>query len=164
MADGSAPINSKFYPIEDAYNGALDGKIDELLDEKREVYFGCATFKDPRGQRTAKNAAGYKCFRADIDCGPGKPYPTKKDGLLALQKYLEEVGLPMPTLVDSGRGWHLYWTLDEVIDYNTWRPMADALKKSMADLEFGADPSVTADGARILRIPGTFNHKDATKP
>lgn len=164
MADGSAPINSKFYPIEDAYNGALDNRINELLGEKREVYFGCATFKDPRGQRTAKNAAGYKCFRADIDCGPGKPYPSQKDGLLALQKYLEETGLPMPTLVNSGRGWHIYWTLDEVIDYNTWRPMADALKKSMADLEFGADPSVTADGARILRIPGTYNHKDITNP
>ena len=164
MADESKPPHQRFYPIEDAFNGALDEKITELLDEHREVYFACATFKDQRGQRTAKNSLGYKCFRADIDCGDGKPYPTQKAGLQALQKYLEETGLPLPMIVNSGRGWHVYWTLDEVINYNTWRPIADALKKSMAELEFITDPACTADGARILRIPQTLNTKDQANP
>lgn len=166
MADKSAPAKSEFFPIEDVHNGAIDAEIDKLIAQNREIYFGCATFKDGRGQRSAKNTFGYKCFRADIDCGPSKEYPTQKKALYALQKYLEEIGLPMPTIVNSGRGWHLYWALDEVIEYNVWRPIADALKSSMADLQFFADPSVTADGARILRIPDTLNSKDreAIKP
>lgn len=162
--DKSAPPKTEFIPIESAHDGTIDSRIDEMMRDFREVYFGCATFKDPRGQRTAKNSVGYKCFRADVDCGPGKDYDTQKNGLLGLQKYLEETGLPMPTLVNSGRGWHIYWAIDEVLDYNTWRPIADALKASMADLQFMADPSVTADGARILRVPETFNGKDRENP
>lgn len=164
MADESAPAIQRFYPLEDAFNGALDARITELENQGREVYFGCATYKDPRGQRTAKNALGYKCFRIDIDCGPAKPYHSQKAGLRALQKYLEEIKLPTPMLVNSGRGWHAYWTLTDTYEYNVWRPLADAFKQSLAALEFITDPAVPADGARILRIPGTHNTKDKSDP
>lgn len=157
-------VVSDFHPIEDVYNGVLDARIDQLVADKREVYFGCATFKDPADQRTARNAVGYKCFRIDIDCGPGKDYADQREGLKALQEYLLAIGLPTPTLVSSGRGWHGYWALDEVINYNTWKFIADALKASMRALNFNVDASVTADGARILRIPETFNNKDSDNP
>lgn len=160
MSDSSKPPRQSFHAsIEEA-----EDTINALALDGREVYFACATFKDPAGKRSAKNAEAYKSFFMDIDCGPGKPYDTKKDGVLALQKFLEDTRLPMPTLVDSGRGLHLYWTVETPLDYNEWKPVADALKRSCDTYAFSADPAVTADGARILRVPGTSNNKDRSNP
>jgi len=160
MSDKSGPPKQRFFESPEA----AEPYITALGDEGREVYFGCATYADPKGQRTAKNTEGFKSFYIDIDCGPGKPYASHKDGLTALGDFLTESKLPMPTIVDSGRGFHGYWTLNAPISYNEWRPVADAFKKLMDELKFETDPAVTADGARILRIPGTFNNKDRENP
>ena len=73
---------------------------------------------------------------------------------------MKATGLPRPTLVNSGRGVHAYWTLTEPIYYNDWKPTAEAFKKFCAAYNLKADPAVTADAARILRIPETLNFKD----
>ena len=160
MSDGSQSPRQSFHAsIEEA-----EATINNLAQAGREVYFACATFKDPAGKRSAKNADAYKSFFMDIDCGPGKPYEDKKEGLRALQKFLEDTRLPMPTVVDSGRGLHLYWTVETPLGYNEWKPVADALKRACDTHEFSADPAVTADGARILRIPETTNNKDRSNP
>ena len=164
MHDKSGKPIQEFYPIQEAIDGAVDARILELQNAYREIYFCCATLKDAQGRRTAKNSVGYKSFRADIDCGPAKDYGSHKKGLEGLQKFLEATGLPLPMIVNSGGGWHVYWTLDKVIDYNTWKPLADALKTAMETLDFRCDPSVTAEGARILRIPGTLHQKDRENP
>lgn len=160
MSDSSQPPKQSFHvSVEEA-----EDTINALSNAGREVYFACATFKDPTGKRSAKNAEGYKSFYMDIDCGPGKPYENQKAGMLALQQFLEDTRLPLPTIINSGRGLHLYWTLDEALTYNEWKPVADALKRSCDTYSFDADPVVTADGARILRVPGTFNNKDRANP
>lgn len=164
FSDKSAPTTTNFYPIADALDGVLDSRIAELSQAGREVYFACCTFKEDVLNRNAKSALGYKCFRADIDCGPGKDYDSQGKGLKALKEYIEAAGLPTPIIVNSGRGWHAYWPLDEAVDYNRWKPIADALKKSMQAMNFHSDPSVTADGARVLRIPETQNNKDKEAP
>jgi hypothetical protein len=53
----------------------------------------------------------------------------------------------------------VYWTLDNSVGYNDWKPTAEALKKFCAVYSLEADPAVTADAARILRVPGTSNFK-----
>ena len=164
MHDKSAPTKQHFYPVESLYDGWLDAEFDQLSGAGWETYFACCTFVENVTNRTAKQSLGYKCFRADIDCGFVKDYATQAKGLEALKQYLADSGLPMPMIVNSGRGWHVYWTLDEVIPYNKWKPVADALKQSMRELKFKTDPSVTADGARILRVPGTNNNKDPDDP
>jgi len=164
MHDKSEAAIQELYPIKEAIDGDLDARILELQNAYREVYYCCATLKTIKGRRTAKNSDGYKCFRADIDCGPAKDYGSHKRGLEGLQKFLDATGLPAPMIVNSGGGWHIYWTLDKVIDYNTWKPLADALKAATETLGFRCDPSVTAEGARILRIPGTLHQKDRENP
>lgn len=164
MYDKSKPAVQRFFPtLEDA-----EPLIQSLMHEQREVYFGCATFKDPgaKSPRSAKNIDSLKSFYIDIDCGYNKPYANKRAGLEALNAFLVETGLPVPTLVDSGGGVHAYWTLANAISYNEWRPVADGLKKKASKLKFDIDPAVTADGARILRLPATFHNKnkDAPKP
>ena len=159
-SDKSMPPRTQFFEdFEDA-----QGFIDRLVDEQREVYFGCATFADPAKGRKATNTAAHQCLYVDIDCGPNKEYKTKKEGVAALLAFIEKRDLPQPLIVDSGNGVHAYWVLEEALGYNEWSYLAEALKTSCQKEGFAIDPSVTADGARILRVPGTFNFKAIEKP
>ena len=138
---------------------------DSLLQEARKLdargyspYFALATFEES-GSRVADNVKQLKSFFMDIDCGEGRDYPTKKEGLQALQRFCKKVELPRPLLVDSGRGVHCYWPLSEAVSRDDWKPVADHLKQLCKNHGFVIDPSVTADAARVLRIPTTHNHK-----
>jgi len=138
---------------------------DSLLQEARKLdargyspYFALATFEES-GTRVADNVKQLKSFFMDIDCGEGRDYPTKKEGLQALQRFCKKVELPRPLLVDSGRGVHCYWPLSEPVSKEVWKPVAEHLKQLCKNHGFIVDPSVTADAARVLRIPTTHNYK-----
>jgi hypothetical protein len=62
-------------------------------------------------------------------------------------------------MVNSGRGIHVYWVLSEAVPTDDWLPVALKLKQLCADNNFLADPAVTADAARVLRVPTTHNYK-----
>jgi len=134
-----------------------------MVATDKDVYFGCAKFNSAKN-REKHNAAFFKAFWLDIDCGANKPYPTQGDGLTALKDFCSRYKLPKPTIVNSGRGIHVYWTLTETIDIDKWQPVADKLKQLCQTQGLFIDPSVTADAARILRVPETFNHKDPNNP
>lgn len=123
-----------------------------------DVYFAVATFSDS-SHRTQDNVQYKKAYYLDIDCGDGKPYPNKRDGALALAKFCKDTGVPSPTVVDSGRGLHAYWPLTAQVSAKEWCSVASALKRAVKDNGLMADPAVTADSARVLRAPGTVNHK-----
>ena len=53
----------------------------------------------------------------------------------------------------------MYWFLSESVSYETWYPVAERLKRLCAEDGFAADPAVTSDAARVLRVPHTHNHK-----
>ena len=132
--------------------------IEILLKQKYDVYFACAKY-ETEGKRTQDNVKSLKSFWLDIDCGVGKPYANQSEGIEALYKFCEAVTLPIPTIVDSGRGVHAYWALQEAIDKATWKPVAERLKQLCVEHKFEADAAVTSDVARILRVPETFNYK-----
>jgi hypothetical protein len=136
----------------------------KLVQDKYNAYFALASFTDPKEGRTSKNAKQFKSFFIDIDCGTGKPYADQAEGMTALKKFIKEAKLPKPTVVNSGRGVHAYWVLAEPMDRDEWKPLAEGLKLLCERHNLYADPSVTADSARILRIPGTFNYKDLENP
>lgn len=82
------------------------------------------------------------------------------DALRELVSFVKAVGLPPPNLfVHSGRGVHVYWCLDRDVPVAEWLPVAKALKAKCHEVGFNADPTSTADPARILRCPGTLNRK-----
>lgn len=135
----------------------------KLCDERRNVYFGCAKFRSATS-REKSNAAFFKAFWIDIDCGDKKPYATQHEGLVALKEFCDKYTLPKPTIVNSGRGIHAYWTLEETIEIEQWQPVADKLKQMCLGHGLQIDPAVTADCARILRIPETYNFKDVDNP
>ena len=136
----------------------------QLVDAQYDAYFALASYTNNTDGRTAKNAEQFKSYFLDLDCGLGKPYADQSEGLTALKKFIKDTALPKPTIVNSGRGVHAYWVLDQAIDRDTWKPLAERLKALCEKHKLHADPAVTADAARILRIPGTFNFKNLENP
>ena len=123
------------------------------------VYYAMATFPDT-ASREADAATRMRSLYIDIDCGPKKDYATQADALQALQTFCADVGMPRPTVVDSGRGLHVYWPLEEAVDVAEWLPVSRALKRAAVVHSLRIDPTATSDAARVLRVPGTHNYKD----
>jgi len=126
-----------------------------------DAYFALATFNDDSG-RKVDNAAFLRAFFLDLDCGTGKPYADQAAAAQALSVFITATQLPSPTLVNSGGGLHVYWPLTEDVPASDWVRHAKSLKRLCAQNKLFADPAVTADAARILRIPGTHNFKNET--
>lgn len=113
-----------------------------------------------REERTGNNVVAMRNFFLDIDCGDGKPYATQLDGQLALEDFCDAVGLPDPTIVNSGNGLYAHWFMTEDITVNVWRACAQALKQLCIEYKFEADPMRTADAASVLRPIGVHNRKN----
>lgn len=133
-------------------------------DNGYDAYYALATF-DEAGSREVSNVKQMRSFFMDLDCGfnlrTGKPkdFPDQASAIIALKKFVKVNNLPRPFLVSSGYGVHVYWPLSTPVDYKTWMFTAEKLKALARNQGFKADESVTADAARVLRIPGTHNHK-----
>ena len=129
-----------------------------------DVYFACASFKD-NSSRSACNAHRFKSLWIDLDVGDKSAYSDKPSARSALGLFCIAAKLPLPTLVDSGNGYHVYWTLTKSVGYDVWQPLAAALLAKAVEHDFKIkDPGITTDAARILRIPGTKNYKDPITP
>jgi len=144
----------KFYTsIGDMADAARD------LDSKGyDAYFALSTFNESNSRKVS-NVKQLKSFFLDLDCGETKDYPNQDEALKALQGFCKTLSLPKPKLVNSGRGIHAYWFLSEAIGIDDWLPVAERLKKLCGEHKLLADPAVTADAARVLRVPTTHNYK-----
>ena len=114
-------------------------------------------------QRIAENVLTLKSFYIDVDVkqydGDGVAMKT------AIRRFLKDSGLPtVSVVVATGGGMHLYWVLEEPVGRHQWSPVANALADLALSLDLRLDPAVTRDAARILRIPGSTNHKYDHKP
>ena len=146
--------------IQKFYN-SIDQIIDvaiNLNEENYNVYFGLSTFETPQS-RKIQNFKSLSSFFLDLDCGEGKDYPNQKEALVACQLFCKNIGLPKPVMVNSGNGVHVYWALKSSIPYDDWYSVALKLKSLCTEHNLLADPVVTADGARVLRVPYTNNYK-----
>lgn len=126
---------------------------------------GCDTYFTPSSftgkNRKAENVQQIKSFFLDLDCGEDKPYSTQHDALTAFREFRRTNKLPNPAIiVNSGRGVHVYWVLDKPYSREEWLPVAEKLKAACTQSKFATDAPVTADAARLLRVPNTRNFKD----
>jgi hypothetical protein len=125
------------------------------------AYFALASFNE-NNKRLAENALRMRSLFIDIDCGEGKDYPDKQAAGAALDIFLSEsrlVELGTPYIVSSGGGIHVYFPLEEDVEINVWKPVAENLKRLAKKLKFNIDFAVTGDAARVLRVPDTKNYK-----
>jgi len=142
------------------------------------VYHACAAYKqkpyfDPDRNRKVcrvkENWLSAKAFWVDIDVGEskakdGKGYATQAEASAAIKAFCRKLHLPLPTVVSSGHGLHLYWCLSEPLDPVSWQRTATKLKALLNAEGIVADPSRTADFASVLRPVGTHNKKDPASP
>lgn len=154
LKTGGTKRVQKFYPsISDALSAAVAMDGNGL-----NAYFALATFKTGES-RTRQNVQLLRSFFLDLDCGEGKPFADQTQAISELRRFCGALGMPKPILVNSGGGVHVYWPLTEPVALERWLPVAEALKEACLANSFGADSNVTADAARILRVPGTLNYK-----
>ena len=97
----------------------LARKVD---DAGVQVFHACASFAeerkvptkaDPSKLRNATRAADNVAFTRsqwlDVDVGPTKDYPTRKEAVQAVAELCRTLRIPAPMFVASGRGLHCYW-------------------------------------------------------
>lgn len=145
----------KFYDNLDAAISAAQNMDSEGFD----AYYALGTF-DEAGSRKAPNVRQLRSFFLDLDCGPTKEYGDKTTALQALRGFCRDYKFPRPTIIDSGRGIHAYWPLAIPVSRDQWTPAAEQFKSVCKQAKLHSDPAVTADSARVLRVPGTHNYKD----
>ena len=109
--------------------------------------------------RKADKASYVRSFFVDLDVGDGKGYDSKQEALDSLSEFVDTHQFPIPVTIDSGTGVHAYWFLDQDVPAKEWKPYATKFKDFCLNNGLHIDPVVSADLARILRSPDTFNHK-----
>ena len=164
LLNGKNPQQEHYKTLEE-----VQKKAESLVEEGRDAYFSLGKFITDES-READNCGWMQAFFLDIDCGPTKATPDKygrvlgyidqATGLQAIKDLCAHLKLPRPTIVDSGRGWHVYWPLTESVERDKWLPVAQTFKLRCAEAKILIDPAVPADAARVLRVPDTKNFKD----
>lgn len=131
--------------------------LHEMSGKGYNTYYAVSSFGG--NQRTQDAVVLTKALYLDVDCGPDKPFMDWKVGLKALGQFISQCALPKPMIVHSGNGLHVYWVLTEELAPAAWKPLAAGLKEATKQHQFPVDPTVVTDSARVLRAPGTINHK-----
>ena len=109
----------------------------ELIDYARELdskgwdtFFALSSFQSSKS-RKQDNVAKIRSFFLDLDCGPSKDFETQEQALVALRNFCKETGVPRPTMINSGRGVHVYWPLTEEKEPEDWMSVARSFKSKL---------------------------------
>lgn len=141
------------------------------------AYHACAAYRERsvagvkdgkafKQVRTHANVRALKAFWMDLDVGADDPkkFESQTAAFDGLVEFCGATDLPLPMIVSSGYGIHIYWVLDHEIIPEVWRQTAQGLKALSVVLKFKVDQSCTSDLARVLRPVGTTNRKNAAAP
>lgn len=158
-------VHSSFYPMVQSCFA--------LSDKGENTYFALSAFtqgwhtiqlasgREKKMFRTQGNACMQKSLWLDIDCATthkDSPYADEAAVYTALSSFLLSTKLPLPSIVASGSGVHLYWSFQEAVPTAQWNIMAGMLKALTVHFKLAVDHSRTTDAASVLRIPGTRNY------
>jgi hypothetical protein len=136
-------VRQTFYALDAAEQ--LYGDACRLVED-HDCYFGVCPRLRPQGRNEdVTHAPG---FWADLD------FKRFADGEAEALRRLADFPIRPTWIIATGGGFHLYWKLTQVVRWDA--SMAGRLKGIVHMLD--ADPAAT-DRARVLRVPGTFNHK-----
>lgn len=137
-----------------------------------DVYFGLGLLARNHGsghRGKAKHVIAITCLWADIDiAGVGHERQDLPPSREAVDEVLRALPLPPTHVVFSGGGYHMYWRLTEAMrcEDDTSRGMAESMLRkwqTLLRIHFAAKGwtmDSTYDLARVLRVPGTINHKE----
>ena len=132
----------------------------EHYGEERDVYFGIC----PRERMKAEKEHVHYIVAlwADLDIG-SEGHEDKKiyfEGPQQAAKAIRSFPRAPSIIVESGRGAHLYWLLNEVSEVTDPEKIEKLLKNISDHLQCDTDPSLDT----VLRLPETVNTKIPGKP
>lgn len=142
--------------------------------DKADLYLSVSTHEEPQQTRGGESSViSIPGFWADLDIGEighkpaSLPNPPNETAALSIVE-----GLPEPSmLMHSGGGLQAFWLFDEPWTFSQASDKAEAKKavQEWANLlenkgqVLGFHVDKVADLARILRVPGSINHKEGLK-
>ncbi len=153
---------SFFQDIDEAGDHALS------LAKDQDVYFGCGLYRSgiEGGRGKAEDVTRITSVWADIDYGEGHQKDRIPKTWADAQSILARLGVQPSVIVDSGGGIHTYWILDEPLapleGAKLLRGYGNYIMSCAHALNFAVDS--VFDLARVLRVPGTINHKIKGQP
>ena len=140
------------------------------LTKTKDVYFGLHLMDElpPPGKRSSeKKICSMSFIHEEYDGkGPAHKEQNLPETLEELLSFLHSLECPPSIIVHSGNGVHTYWLLQEYItvtdENREWiKRIVKGYEKHthLLGMERGWKFDPVADLARVLRIPGTLNHK-----
>jgi len=146
------------------------------LQETCDIFFACLslreaeildhndihpeTGKPKRYTRIIPNMLAAKSVFWDLDVGAeADKYDTRQEMFLSFAMFYNAAGLPMPMIVSSGGGTHIYWPLVETLPVDEWRELAWHVRQLGEALGVKLDKTRTVDTTSILRVLGSYNYK-----
>jgi uncharacterized protein DUF927 len=117
-----------------------------------------------RTSRSGDNIRGVRTHSMDLDAGNGRAYATTDDALNDLVRLCKTYRLPKPTVVQSGFGLHVYWTLSDEVPEAVWEQYGAALDGMAKAIGVKSDSGRTIDSSSVLRVVGTHNNKYPERP
>ena len=142
---------------------------------RRDIYV-CMSLQRQAEQKTSKNGNKYlsamrsrqhvvalRSVYLDIDIKSGEHGYGSPEEAIRSADFIRVTKLPLPSIcVKSGGGFHVYYTLSRALTREEWEPLAHALVEAGKRNGLKADYQVTINSTRLLRVPGTLNHKQDT--
>ncbi len=155
-------------------NAEAAAKFGLAQAKTEDVYFGLGLIKsNPKGRGILKDIVGIGCLWADIDIADEQhSKPNLPPSIEEAEKILGSIPLEPSIIVNSGGGLHVYWLFKEPWMFDTDKEQTAAAllcKRISATLrstasKYGYDLDSVGDLTRLLRLPGTINHKYPTQP
>lgn len=158
------------YRAVDQFVSRVGWVIKDAHDKFKDVWF-CTSLqkKDalnkkgkPKAQKHAVDALKMRSIWVDIDVKADDPkcYASRDEAWREFSKIRQALNLPRPSaVVSSGGGLQVWWISATDLLLHEWAPYAQGLKNILMGTDFKFDPTCTADAARLMRVPGTFNYK-----
>ena len=131
-------VDRKWYPVETM--------CVEKLPADKHNFIGVATRKNGEGGKAG--IVEIPAVWVDID--------FKNINRNEVDRRIADFSLPPSTVVNSGKGYHLYWILEIPVTQNEI-PKIEDINKRLVN-HFGGDRG-SADASHILRLPETYNIK-----
>lgn len=140
--------------VEQRWCGSIEEAVDtaETLQHvaditRTSVYYGV----NPRSQRSGTNESVVHVIAVAADVDFSKQQRQYKNA----EDYLKDFGIYPSAIVHTGHGVHPYWFLDLPVESS---PEFKEVRRDFIKL---GNSDAVQDEARVLRVPGSRNYKDA---
>lgn len=146
----SFPIQRHWYPSADSFIEVLPRLLPVAMKQGRGVFFGVLPRIAERKGKSEDAIPGMAAW-TDLD------FKDFVGGEEEARRRLKAFPLPPTAVSMTGHGLHPYWFMKEPTDVAVLAALSARLAEAL-------NGDYVADAARVLRLPGSFNHKDPERP